>query len=873
MNEQPDDAVPEVREMSDPLLRPGVSNPGDGTPAADHLDSELTAAGERLREEFTPLDPEALRARALFGGGFSGGPVLEAGSPERRNPDTDRRLRRARVLAIAASLVAVIGLAGMLVAINSSRQSGNTTSDPSSGQDANSGDGNGVGEVRAASPAALSLVSKLPAAPVDPTKVELVSTVNSYDSCEALLGNLREIGAAHVGSGGFNGSQRLSPVADQARAEAAALSDAKTGFDAAPAGETVGTNIQVAGVDEPDVVKAVGTVAYDIRNNRLRIIDTRQAKLVGSVEFDGGDSPGPRGGLGIGIGGGGRSANVDSLLVSGTQVVAFGTESVMSEPIEGDTTAATAVHNYLTVTMVDVSNPAAPTVTDRVRIDGYLVSARLVDGTVRMVTGSYLSNIGFVMPTSPESIPKALETNRISVADSRIEDWIPQFERTAGEREPLIPCDRVNVPETFAGVAMTSMVQFAASGRFEASATGLLAPSSNIYATADKVTITAGIWVDPNVASNQVFTDWKTAIHQFAFGPQAPAYTGSATVDGAVANQFAFGEVGDRLAVVSTAGTPWMFEPNSRVDMTLFDQAAAPVGTGRLEYLGNGGWVAGVRFTESRAVVSTSNPSDLTQESQLRIIDLTNPDAPVAGATVPTSFSAEYLHPIDATNFIALGSFSEDGPNGPRTVSGVRATLVSTADPAAPNVSTAWTETNAMTSATSDHHEFLWWASAKLAALPLTRWSQDPPQPPPAAAFLGVDGGIDRGRRSRTVPGRARIRDCRLWRGADGRRSNGAALRRGSRVGVGGLAGLLLLGTGGGPAETVRGRGGRGSAVRVQRRRASPGASDHGHRRGHVVEHIREFRTGQRAIEGLGDRDPRRLTRAHCRGTSPPDAE
>jgi hypothetical protein len=287
------------------------------------------------------------------------------------------------------------------------------------------------------------------------------------------------------------------------------------------------------------------------------------------------------------------------------------------------------------------------------------------------------------------------------------------------------------------------MVQFAASGRFEASATGLLAPSSNIYATADKVTITAGIWVDPNVASNQVFTDWKTAIHQFAFGPQAPAYTGSATVDGAVANQFAFGEVGDRLAVVSTAGTPWMFEPNSRVDMTLFDQAAAPVGTGRLEDLGNGGWVAGVRFTESRAVVSTSNPSDLTQESQLRIIDLTNPDAPVAGATVPTSFSAEYLHPIDATNFIALGSFSEDGPNGPRTVSGVRATLVSTADPAAPNVSTAWTETNAMTSATSDHHEFLWWASAKLAALPLTRWSQDPPQPPPAAAFLGVDGGID----------------------------------------------------------------------------------------------------------------------------------
>ena len=126
----------------------------------------------------------------------------------------------------------------------------------------------------------------------------------------------------------------------------------------------------------------------------------------------------------------------------------------------------------MTVTFVDATDPAKPKITDRVRVEGSLVSARLVDGEIRLVTTSNMADLGFVMPTTPNSVAKALEQNRRSVA---ILDRRRLDPRLAAERsgpEPLVPCERVHVPDTFSGVAMTSMVTFPlGTGRFEPAGT------------------------------------------------------------------------------------------------------------------------------------------------------------------------------------------------------------------------------------------------------------------------------------------------------------------------------------------------------------------------------------------------------------------
>ncbi len=120
-----------------------------------------------------------------------------------------------------------------------------------------------------------------------------MSTVSTYPDCDALIGDLRRVGAEHVGSRGFgafgDGSYRFSTVgAPVAEASAdTAMSLPRTGPAAGgdDAGTTLGTNVQVAGVDELDVVKAVGSLIYDLDGKgNLRITDAEGLQVLSRLD-------------------------------------------------------------------------------------------------------------------------------------------------------------------------------------------------------------------------------------------------------------------------------------------------------------------------------------------------------------------------------------------------------------------------------------------------------------------------------------------------------------------------------------------------------------------------------------------------------------
>ncbi|MEO6628914.1 MAG: hypothetical protein ABIP03_10155, partial [Aquihabitans sp.] len=126
----------------------------------------LSAAGDRLRQQSGTISPGAVEVAVLR-----------------------RRSRRLGVVA-GASLAAVALLGGLLVVQRGSEDDGdvavNGPGAPSSGQ-------------------VNLLLASLGDRPVDPTKVKLVSTVSTFADCGALIGDLRRVGAEHVGSRGFGG--------------------------------------------------------------------------------------------------------------------------------------------------------------------------------------------------------------------------------------------------------------------------------------------------------------------------------------------------------------------------------------------------------------------------------------------------------------------------------------------------------------------------------------------------------------------------------------------------------------------------------------------------------------------------------------------
>lgn len=680
--------------------------------APDPDDPVLAGAGARLRERTGSLSASAIEASVL-------------------------RRRNRRLGVVAGSAFAVVAVLAGVVVAGWSDDAADTAVPARSDV---------VSEERSD---AEILLAGLDDQPVDPTEVQLVSSVSTFADCDTLIGDLRRVGAEHVGSRGFGASHpglmaggfdEVGRAADAASPTPTppAASRAYSGAGVAGEGTTLGTNVQVAGVDELDHVKAVGTRIYDLDGSgNLRITDAGSLEVLSSVDV----TPAPLGG------GDDDMTAAQQLLVTEHRAVVFGTETEVSEPVEGDPSATQAATTFLTVTFVDATDVAEPVVTDRVRVEGRLVSARLVEGDIRLVTTSDMADLGFVLPTTPTSVAKALEQNRRSVARSEAADWIPDWQRAGGEATPLVPCDRVHVPDTFAGVAMTSMVTFpVGAGTFEPAATSILAPGDTLYAGLDKVAISSGVWVDPIDRDRLRFDDWQTAVYEFSFAEgEPPGYEGSGIVDGSTVGQFAFGEIGGSLGVVTTTGTPWAQDTSTNaVDLVVLTPGGdGSLGrTGEVEDLAGGeGAVSAVRFVDGRVLVSTG-----LSGQRVQVVDVADPGAPRKAGEVTVPGPIGYFHPLPGDRSLLIGSRSDEVGSGDdrRTRSWVQAHLLDVSDPDSPQVISTWERPWSADQVGADHHAFTFWPERALALWGIqdTQATSEGAGPPNRAAVLQVGGEL-----------------------------------------------------------------------------------------------------------------------------------
>lgn len=700
-----------------------MNDPIDFTSPGDDDDPVLSGAGDRLRHDSTAISSAAVEAAVWR-----------------------RRTKRMGILAGAS--LAVMALFGGLLVMQDGSTADDEVATPEVGAPSS-------GDVQ-------KLMASLDDQPVDPTKVQLVSTVSTFDDCGGLMGDLRRVGAEHVGSRGFGGFYSNGPLAyteegfTTASTRGAADMSADSGEAMAPGAttppgtapadeSTIGTNVQVVGVDELDFVKAVDDLIFDFDGKgNLRVTDASELTVLATLDVTPGDDDDDDDEIGrYGPGGG---AQVSQILVADGRVAVFGTEYETSEPVEGDPSATQATTAFMTVTFVDATDPASPTVTDRVRIEGSLVSARLVGDDIRLVTTSNMADLGFVMPTTPNSVPKALEQNRLTVASSTAADWIPDWQRDGEDPQPLVPCDRVHVPDTFSGVAMTSMVSFPlGSGSFAPAGTSILAPATTLYAGLDTVAISSEVWVDPIDRDRLEFDDWQTAIHEFSFADgAAPAYDGSGIVDGSTIGQFAFGEIGDSLAVVTTKGTPWNQDPEVAIDLTVLtpDGDGGLTETSKITDLSDGkGAVTAVRFVEGRVLISVG-----ASGREIHVIDVSDVAEPRRAGAVTVPGDVGYFHPLADQQALVVGARYDsvgEGDNKEQR-SWVQVHLLDVADADAPAIVSTWERPWSADNVGGDHHAFTYWPARKLAMWGIqdTQWSGTSQQNPNHAVVLSTDGSV-----------------------------------------------------------------------------------------------------------------------------------
>ena len=599
--------------------------------------------------------------------------------------------------------------------------------------------------------------------------VRLVADVSTAGDCDALLTKLRKVGDAHVGPYGFGyayggygyngiavpapGRMTSEDSAASAGTQSLAAPQSKAAGPVATGseGSYSGTNNQEAGVDEADLVKTDGKLLVIARSGHVVVIDVSggagAAKQVASIDV-------PKG------------ADVSQLFFDGTHVMAIGSryqewptatptptqeqKGATSPPEQDPASIAAAMPGPRTVVqLIDLTDPAAPKVTDTVEVDGQLAAARLVNGRARLVVRSEPLALPFVQPQSPVGEPTSEEMNRRILAEAPLEQWVPHLWRD-GTRSDLVSCDRVYIPETFAGLSMTSIVTLPlAAERATPETTSLLAPGDVTYTSDRSLYVTAQAWIDPRIAqqggSMPEITDWKTAVHRFAIDGDGPAtYVASGEVDGTIRNSFSLGEVGDHLGIAITKGSPWGINDTSESSLvTMKVDGTKLVQAGIVGGLGAGESIQSVRFVGSRAYVVTFKQTD-----PFYVIDLSNPDAPrLAGELKLLGYSG-YLHPIGENRVLGIGRAA----NAEGRDQGMQATLFDTTDPAAPKALGSWTDRNGWSNVDWDHHAFLYWDATGLALFPETNSGADGSGAPEMVGLRIGDSLAEAGRIRITPP-------------------------------------------------------------------------------------------------------------------------
>ncbi len=587
--------------------------------------------------------------------------------------------------------------------------------------------------------AASLLPDALPGTPdpdPDPVGVQAAAAgLEAFDACDTLVEHLQAQAVRHPW-GGSMGMAVGGMAVDDMAADGAEAARAPVPQASATQG-TSDTNVQVAGVDEPDLVETDGRRLYVVFDGRLRVVDVagEVPRLVAEVD--------------LGLPGG---SDGELLLHEGRLLVAtrgWNDLGLRSDGARGpvDLPMGTAV---TTIVLLDVAGDQ-PREVARTELEGELVAGRGIDGTAHLVVAHHPQPLPAIAMEAVWGAPtEAAATRELqrALAPTSAEDWLPVMRHvdasgtvTTGRS---VACEDVVRPTGTDDGGMLELLTLDTHGddALPEATTALLTDAQTVTATADQLVVATPVWPAfdqpaagaPAPAVEMVApATGSTRLHLFDLGPRGTTHRASGEVPGMLLNQFSMSLADDLLRVATTAGQPFDGSSESVVSVLRPSGDRLDV-VGSVGGLGRGETIHSVRFLGDRAYVVTFRQTD-----PLYTIDLSDPTAPrVAGELKITGYSA-YLHPLDGERLLGIGQ--EATAQG--QVTGMQVSVFDVSDPAAPSRLSQVVLPGAGTEAEWDHHAVL--VHDGLVVLPYERWS-------------GPTAGPSRGSRGRGGGARARGR-------------------------------------------------------------------------------------------------------------------
>ena len=415
-----------------------------------------------------------------------------------------------------------------------------------------------------------------------------------------LLGGDDAFFAGSAGSSAANAAPApFGLAADQAESMPAFASD--TGAGSASSNYST-TNIQVAGVDEGDIIKTDGKYIYIVAGSHLKIVDALNMKLTGEYAL-------------------GQNRHAQEMYVDKDRVVIVGNryESSYLRQAPGATVAPDADFmpgmyfrgtNYTFVSVLDTTDPAAIKEFRYYEVEGDMTASRKKGDYVYLVSGFnrwYRTGGGDLRPLAGEN----------------------------GDLSPM-PLERIMImPGCYADSFLTL------------SAINI----RNINEKVNSETI-AGAGYITYMSNNNLYlalNDWRYSdretmnIARFSIDGAKIGYAGSGGVAGSLNDQFSMDEYNGHLRVATSVLWPKSYNNLYVIDGNMDVK-------GRVTGYAEGERIYSARFMGDRGYVVTFREVD-----PLFVFDLSDPAAPkITGELKVPGFST-YLHPVSQNVLLGVG--------------------------------------------------------------------------------------------------------------------------------------------------------------------------------------------------------------------------
>jgi inhibitor of cysteine peptidase len=575
--------------------------------------------------------------------------------------------------------------------------------------------------------------------------------LKKFSSCSQIQSFLEENSGSYGGLynaiSGTTGMMRDGVMAPQA------MGGEKAADSTAGAEDYSATNVQVAGVDEPDMVKNDGKYIYTVSGSMVFIIDAYPAesgKILSSI-----DSPG-----------------ISQIFVNGDRLVAFGveyptyTDYGIAEKIG---IAAPRYYSYSPTTYIhvyDVSDRSTPILQRNISIDGSYADARMIGDYVYAVVNKGVEYV------QDQPVP------------------MPMI-RSEGVTKPACGCTDLyyfDVPDygyQFVTIASLNIMNDAAEPQTKVIMSGytdnMFVSASNIYLSymkrmsmweqtdrlidAAKPLLPAGVSLQITQIQNsdssrtekmqqiaEVFQDYynslsedekqdlmarfeealqkvyedlaketqKTVIHKISIDNGNIEYKTKGEVSGRLLNQFSMDESQGFLRVATTIDPVWTRSgESSKSSNNVYVMDAGMAVIGSLEGLAPGESIYSARFMGDRGYLVTFKKID-----PLFVIDLSDPANPSLLGKLKIPGYSDYLHPYDDTHIIGIGKEAVDAEGEFRDFAwyqGVKLALFDVSDPENPKEISKYVIGDRGTDsyALQDHKAFLFSKDRSLLVIPI----------------------------------------------------------------------------------------------------------------------------------------------------------